>query len=1009
MNTPRRLVSHLGTVVGISAAVCVSWSAHGRSDQSVGLRDKRAELTVPHAIIAPRESFSHPAFDSMPFHTSLFSGMSDRGTAPTPLPTLSPIESGAYVNFESPATKALALSADGQRLLVANTPASMLTIMNTGGAFMHVERNVPVGIDPVSVAFQPGTGDRIAWTANFISDDVSVVDLSTGVVLRVIDVGDEPVNIVFSPDGSMAYVVLQGPHSGAMPPFNQFSSLVTIDTSTLTVVHQLALTGNTLRGAAIDPVGQRLFISALHSGNNTTVAGNQIVRLFPPQVPGEPNDFDSLLSIEIVKQFSATAATFNSSTLAPWPDVGLQPNAPKVARIVPDAGQSSEWAAIIDILADANGQPDPAMVALYTQEFGVLNADEILQKVINDVKDTLDHDLLVIDISTSNAPVHEQTIGGIGTTLAGLAYDPINKRAILTNLQPHNLTRLEPNLNGEAVQHEVVFVRNLNGGVITPSIAAFDVNADLPLGLGAVPVDPIPVPQALSNLQDVVLSPSGARAYVAAGGSDRVGVIDMSNGRVIGRVKVGRGTRSLAIDSSGRTLYTYNRTDSTVSRVNLIAQPVVETTARVFNPEPKHIREGRHFAYSTSFSQNNLSSCTSCHIDINLDHLPWDLGDPDANMLPTPTNIAGQNHPLKGPMVTQSLRGLKGHNAFHWRGDKPEFVDFNGAFASLLGGTQLSPANMQKFDSFVKTVVYPPNPFWTRTHAPKDGAAIQGLNHFALGCNGCHNFAHDGSLRNDGAPDDAAVNLGFMFSQIQEITQLRGLYKKFIADIYNGPGLLHDGREESETNGHPLETFLQQFFRNLNAQQRTELIAAVTAFPTNTTNVVGWQVRVRGLVTQQQIDDINTMIAQNHQTPSRCDVTARGIISGANVGFVYDPALDAQPGAPVFRNDSGGTISLSDLLASASAGSLVFLATTPGSGVRMGIDADLDCILNAVDPFPLSSPDFDAGGSVGVQDLFEFLAAWFANTLDADFNWSGDISVQDLFDFLAAWFAGGCA
>lgn len=1003
MNKVQRLISRMGMAAGVSAAAWVCAGATADTGKT------ETEKKAPIGVIGMSEASGHPAFDHPSFSSTLFSGRSDRGTGPTPLPTLSPIESGAYVNFESPATKALALSADGRRLLVANTPASMLTVMNTSGAIMRVERNVPVGIDPVSAVFQPGTGDRIAWTANFISDDVSVVDVNSGVVLRVIDVGDEPVNIVFSEDGSMAYVVLQGPHAGATPPFEQFSSLVTIDTASGQVVHQLALTGNTLRGAAIDTVGKRLFITALHSGNNTTVVGNQIVRLFPPVVAGDPPGADSLLSIEIVRQFSATAAAFSTSTLSPWPDVGVQPGAPKVARIVPDAGLPSQWAQIIDILADANGQPEPAMVALYTQEFGVLNAGEILRKVIEDAKNTLDHDLLVIDIATASAPAHVQTIGGLGTTLAGLAYDANNRRVVVTNLEPHNLIRLEPHLNGDSVHHEVVVVGNLSPGGGAATIASHDVNADLPQGLGVVPVDPLPAALALSNLQDVVLSPNGARAYVAAGGSDRVGVIEVSTGRVIGRANVGRGVRSLAIDQSGRTLYTYNRTDSTVSRVNVTAQPVVEATARVFNPEPKHIREGRHFAYSTSFSQNNLSSCTSCHIDINLDHLPWDLGNPDGDMLPTPTNVGGENHPLKGPMVTQSLRGLKGHNAFHWRGDKPEFVDFNGAFASLLGGAQLSPANMQKFDSFVKTVVYPPNPFWTRTHAPKDGAAIPGLTLFALNCNGCHDFAHDGSRRFEGSPDDVAIDLGFMFSQVQEIAQLRGLYKKFIADTYNGPGLLHDGREESETNGHPLETFLRQFFRNLNAQQRSELISTVTAFPTNTTNVVGWQLRVRGVVTQQQIDDINTMIDQNHQTPSRCDVAARGIISGNQVGFVYDPTLDAQAGAPIFRNDANGTIPLADLLQSVSSGTLVFLATTPGSGVRVGIDADLDCIPNAVDAFPLSNPDFDGGGFVGVQDLFDFLAAWFAGALNADFNWSGDIGVQDLFDFLAAWFAGGCA
>ncbi len=52
--------------------------------------------------------------------------------------------------------------------------------------------------------------------------------------------------------------------------------------------------------------------------------------------------------------------------------------------------------------------------------------------------------------------------------------------------------------------------------------------------------------------------------------------------------------------------------------------------------------------------------------------------------------------------------------------------------------------------------------------------------------------------------------------------------------------------------------------------------------------------------------------------------------------------------------------------------------------------------------------DFNESGTASVQDIFDFLAAYFAADLHADFNGSGGLSVQDIFDFLAAYFAG-CA
>ena len=51
--------------------------------------------------------------------------------------------------------------------------------------------------------------------------------------------------------------------------------------------------------------------------------------------------------------------------------------------------------------------------------------------------------------------------------------------------------------------------------------------------------------------------------------------------------------------------------------------------------------------------------------------------------------------------------------------------------------------------------------------------------------------------------------------------------------------------------------------------------------------------------------------------------------------------------------------------------------------------------------------DFNGNGSLSVQDIFDYLSAWFAGNPNADFNGNGSLSVQDIFDFLVAWF-GGC-
>jgi hypothetical protein len=60
---------------------------------------------------------------------------------------------------------------------------------------------------------------------------------------------------------------------------------------------------------------------------------------------------------------------------------------------------------------------------------------------------------------------------------------------------------------------------------------------------------------------------------------------------------------------------------------------------------------------------------------------------------------------------------------------------------------------------------------------------------------------------------------------------------------------------------------------------------------------------------------------------------------------------------------------------------------------------------------PCCYPDFNKNGSLQVQDIFDFLNAWFAGSQYAKVGGdgvSGTLAVADIFDFLNAWFAGGC-
>lgn len=124
-----------------------------------------------------------------------------------------------YLNFESPQVKALAVAtlSGTDYLLACNTPDNSVEVFEvTSGMPGLVSRlRVPVGQEPVSVLWDPGTreSEGYFYTCNMIGDSVSRVKLflSGGTVAYEVDttvyVGDEPMHAAIH--GNQIYVSLQ--------------------------------------------------------------------------------------------------------------------------------------------------------------------------------------------------------------------------------------------------------------------------------------------------------------------------------------------------------------------------------------------------------------------------------------------------------------------------------------------------------------------------------------------------------------------------------------------------------------------------------------------------------------------------------------------------------------------------------------------------------------------------------------------------------------------------------
>src|SRR4029078_1163279 len=275
----------------------------------------------------------------------------------------------------------------------------------------------------------------------------------------------------------------------------------------------------------------------------------------------------------------------------------------------------------------------------------------------------------------------------------------------------------------------------------------------------------------------------GTTLYVAAFGSSEVGVFSTSQleadtftPSAADHIAIpGGGPSGLVLNEDHGLLYVATRFDNGISVIDLGTQSEAEHHS-LHNPEPAAFVNGRHVLYDAKLtSSNGEASCASCHVFGDFDSLGWDLGNPDDIVMsnPTPFEIGSRAlvHPMKGPMTTQSLRGMANHGPMHWRGDRTggndvvsnqpnngkfdedaAFKKFNVAFPGLLGrSAQLTPTEMQAYTDFILQVTYPPNPIRALNNVltPDENA---GRNFFngpvsdsLQNCNGCHRLLLQGN------------------------------------------------------------------------------------------------------------------------------------------------------------------------------------------------------------------------------------------------------------------------
>ena len=545
----------------------------------------------------------------------------------------------------------------------------------------------------------------------------------------------------------------------------------------------------------------------------------------------------------------------------------------------------------------------------------------------------------VVAIKTGASPSIAGYYSGVGTINLGLAVNPVTGDLFVANTDALNLTAFEPNLRGHWVNNRITRIQ-IASGQITP----FDLNPNINYAI-------LPNPQALSTAlaqpAGVVFDPSGSFMYVASFGTDRVAQVD-TNGNVLWFVEVSqpsgsgsnvdpahkRGPRGLALNAPAQTLYSLNRISNSISVINTVARTVTSELAVGTDPTPPSLKAGRGFLYDAKLSGNGTGACASCHVDGDMDHLAWNLGDPTGSMTSAKQNgTTIQFHPMKGPMTTQTLRGLLNLSPYHWRGDKANFAAFNPAFDLLMGGSQISTTDMGGYTNFANSILFQPNPYQNLDRTlpsslsggnpaagQSDFLTVNGTGFSQKGpCNDCH-------TSNPGPGSNRLIVKQFP-PQPLKVPELRNIYQKLLYDRFgatsiDGFGLAHDGIDSG------LAEFLShKLFNGYTAAEKNDIAAYSLCFDTGTAPAVGYTLTLTAATVGSSSAQTDWTTLQSQASAGNIDLIARGTLQGQVHGLLY------QPSASNYIDDTNAVHTQAQLQALIAAGdTLSFMGVYPGTG-----------------------------------------------------------------------------
>ncbi len=808
------------------------------------------------------------------------------------------------------------MTPDGTKLLAVNTANNSLEVYKTSSSgTLTFSSTIPVGLDPVTVRARTNSE---AWVVNVISDSVSIVDLTNGIVAKTLQTNDEPADVIFAgASQSVAYVSCA-----------QAKTLLAFSASAPTTpTASIVITGEQPRALAVDQTGRYVYLAIFESGNGTTVLPGGVANGFEHDIVRDARGPYGGVNVPPNNGASFNPA-LNTANPAPIPVSMIVKRTLVGSAIKWLDDNRKDWSAFISGAFAQNGTPADRTAGW----------------------DLVDRDVAIVDTTTNQVTYQ----GGLMNILMAIGVNPATNEITVVGTDATNQIRYEPVLDGTFVR--VNFARFTQGGTSTIS----DLNPHLTYTQSNIAVAQRQL--SIGDPRGIVWSADGSKGYVTGMGSNNV-VIISNKGARLGLINVGQGPTGIVI--SNTIAYVLNKFDGSVSTLDLTQNAVTATTSLYFDPTPAAIKTGRPILYNTQKTSGlGQISCASCHVDARWDRLAWDLGSPAGTVatLPGATNSGNPIafHPMKGPLLTQTLIDTMQAPAFHWRGDRPQLEMFEAAFQTLMGGDNpASQTDINNLRNFLATTTIPPNPnrnldnsyqtalavLGVGNAVVRTGSAVAGAQEFEQNCRSCH------PGHTNRSPLYVDTNQPFGVG-IRNPPTWKNFYKRtgLWFNSQNGStagfGFQQDGTFDSSHNGSRTDNMMA-FMMSMNGGYPYEPSGLnATNWSNNAHAAVGKQVTLSPSVPTDPIGLLPQL--QALADSGVIGLVAKGAVAGQPIrGYMY-------LGNGVWQSDHLFEVDTTTQINTkiSNGATITFTAVPNESAARIGIDMDGDGILDADDAQP---------------------------------------------------------